>query len=35
VLIDRVKVGVLIGSILSGLAGFVVLRWVARPAREA
>ena len=34
-LIDRVKVGVLIGSILSGLAGFVVLRWVARPMREA
>lgn len=32
--IDRVKVGVLIGSILSGLAGFAVLRWVARPARE-
>lgn len=34
-LIDRVKVGVLIGSILSGLAGFAVLRWVARPMREA
>jgi NhaA family Na+:H+ antiporter len=34
-LIDRVKVGVLIGSILSGLAGFVVLRWVARPLRSA
>jgi NhaA family Na+:H+ antiporter len=34
-LIDRVKVGVLIGSILSGLAGFVVLRWVARPVRPA
>jgi NhaA family Na+:H+ antiporter len=32
-LIDEVKVGVLIGSILSGLAGFAVLRWVARPAR--
>jgi len=29
--IDRVKVGVLIGSILSGLAGYVVLRWIARP----
>jgi NhaA family Na+:H+ antiporter len=35
VLIDRVKVGVLIGSILSGLVGFVVLRWVARPAAAA
>ena len=29
---DRVKVGVLIGSIASALAGYVVLRWVARPA---
>lgn len=26
--IDRVKVGVLIGSILSGLAGYGVLRWI-------
>jgi NhaA family Na+:H+ antiporter len=34
-LIDRVKVGVLIGSILSGLSGYVVLRWVARPADRA
>jgi NhaA family Na+:H+ antiporter len=32
-LIDEVKVGVLIGSILSGLAGYAVLRWVARPAK--
>ncbi len=32
VLVDRVKVGVLAGSLLSGLAGFVVLRWIARPA---
>ncbi|THD38191.1 MAG: Na+/H+ antiporter NhaA [Sphingomonas sp.] len=31
-LIDRVKVGVLAGSILSGLSGYVVLRWIARPA---
>lgn len=34
-LIDRLKVGVLVGSILSGLSGFAVLRWVARPAAEA
>ncbi len=30
---DSVKIGVLIGSGLSALAGFGVLRWVARPAR--
>ena len=34
-LIDRVKIGVLIGSILSGVSGYVVLRWVARPAKRA
>ncbi|MBN8816484.1 MAG: Na+/H+ antiporter NhaA [Sphingomonas sp.] len=34
-LIDEVKVGVLVGSILSGMAGFAVLRWVAKPARDS
>lgn len=34
VLIDRVKVGVLIGSILSGLAGYAVLRWIAPMPRR-
>ncbi|MEG3144155.1 Na+/H+ antiporter NhaA [Sphingomonas sp. RT2P30] len=30
---NAVKIGVLIGSGLSALAGYAVLRWVARPAR--
>lgn len=30
---NSVKIGVLVGSGLSALAGFVVLRWIARPAR--
>ena len=30
---DAVKIGVLIGSVLSALSGFAVLRWIARPAR--
>src|SRR3569623_1044322 len=29
---DAVKIGVLVGSLLSALAGFTVLRWIARPA---
>jgi NhaA family Na+:H+ antiporter len=31
---DSVKIGVLIGSALSAVAGFVVLRWIARPATK-
>lgn len=31
--IDAVKIGVLIGSLLSALSGFGVLRWIAQPAR--
>jgi NhaA family Na+:H+ antiporter len=31
---DSVKVGVLIGSALSAVAGFVVLRWITRPATK-
>ena len=31
--LDSVKIGVLIGSGLSAVAGFVVLRWIARPAK--
>ena len=34
-LIGRVKVGVLIGSILSGVSGYAVLRWVAKPTKRA
>ncbi|MEO5866091.1 MAG: Na+/H+ antiporter NhaA [Sphingomonas sp.] len=34
-LIDLVKVGVLIGSIASGMAGYATLRWIARPPNRA
>jgi len=31
---DAIKIGVLIGSALSAISGFVVLRWMARPAKQ-